>query len=86
MTYGLQTTLVDSEAILDYLSQIWTPLVAFSFLTFFMLYLPCLVTVWATWKETRSLKWTLMSLVVPLVTASVITFAVYQGGRLLGFS
>jgi hypothetical protein len=29
--------------------------------------------------------WTLMSLLVPLVMASVITFAVYQGGRLLGF-
>jgi len=86
MTYGLQATLADSEAILDYLARTWTPLVAFSFLTFYMLYLPCLVTVWATWKETRSLKWTLMSLLVPLVMASVITFAVYQGGRLLGFS
>jgi ferrous iron transport protein B len=86
MTYGLQTTLVDSEAILDYLAQTWTPLVAFSFLTFFMLYLPCLVTVWATWKETHNVKWTLMSLVVPLVTASAITFLVYEGGRLLGFS
>jgi ferrous iron transport protein B len=86
MTYGLQKTLVDSEAILDYLARTWTPLVAFSFLTFFMLYLPCLVTVWATWKETRSVKWTLMSLLVPLVMASVITFAVYQGGRLLRFS
>jgi len=86
MTYGLQTTLADSKAILDYLAQTWTPLVAFSFLTFYMLYLPCLVTVWAIWKETRSLKWTGMGLIVPLVTASVITWLVYQGGRLLGFS
>ena len=86
MTYGLQATLADSEAVLGYLGHTWTPLVAFSFLTFYMLYLPCLVTVWATWKETRNLKWTLMGSVVPLVTASVITFLVYQGGRLLGFS
>jgi ferrous iron transport protein B len=86
MTYGLQTTLVDSEAILDYLAQTWTPLVAFSFLTFFMLYLPCLVTVWATWKETRSLKWMLMSLLVPLVTASLVTFLVYRGGLFLGLA
>jgi len=86
MTYGLQTTLVDSEAILDYLAQTWTPLVAFSFLIFFMLYLPCLVTVWATWKETRSLKWVLMSLLVPLVTASLVTFLVYQGGLFLGLA
>jgi ferrous iron transport protein B len=85
MTYGLQTTLAESETVLDYLAQTWTPLVAFTFLIFFMLYLPCLVTVWATWKETRSLKWTFMSLIVPLVMASVITFAVYRGALLLGF-
>jgi ferrous iron transport protein B len=85
MTYGLQATLADSQAILDYLAQTWTVLVAFSFLTFYMLYLPCLVTVWATWKETRSLKWTMASLLLPLVMASTITFLIYQGGRLMGF-
>jgi ferrous iron transport protein B len=86
MTYGLQTTLADSQTILSHLVGNWTPLVAFSFITFYMLYLPCLVTVWATWKETRSLKWLLMSLLVSMTMASIITFIVYQGGRLLGFS
>jgi ferrous iron transport protein B len=86
MTYGLQATLADSQAILDYLAQTWTTLVAFSFITFFMLYLPCLVTVWATWKETRNLRWTIMSLVLPLVMATAITLLIYQGGCLLGFS
>jgi ferrous iron transport protein B len=86
MTYGLQTTLADSQDILVYLTQTWTPLVAFSFLTFYMLYLPCLVTVWATWKESLSVKWTLTSLLVSLLMASAITVLVYQGGRLLGFS
>jgi ferrous iron transport protein B len=86
MTYGLQATLADSQAILDYLAQRWTMLVAFSFITFYMLYLPCLVTVWATWKETRSLKWTVVSLLLPLVMASAITILIYQGGSLLGFS
>jgi ferrous iron transport protein B len=85
MTYGLQATLADSLTILDYLAQTWTTLVAFSFLTFYMLYLPCLVTVWATWKETRSLKWTMASLLLPLVMASALTFLIYQGGRLMGF-
>jgi ferrous iron transport protein B len=83
MTYGLQTTLADSAAVLDYLAQAWEPLVAFSFLLFYMLYLPCLVTVWATWKETHSPKWTLMSMLLPLAMASIITFLVYQGGHLL---
>jgi len=85
MTYGLQSTLADSQAILDYLAQTWTMLVAFSFLTFYMLYLPCLVTVWATWRETRSLKWTIVSLLLPLMMASAITFFIYQGGLLLAF-
>jgi len=86
MTYGLQTTLVESEQVLNYLPQVWTSLSSYTFVVFFMFYLPCLVTIWATWKETRSLKWTLMSLVVSLLTASAITIMVYQGGRLLGFS
>ena len=85
MTYGLQTTLVESEQVLNYLPQVWTPLSSYTFMVFFMLYLPCLVTVWATWKETRSIKWTSMGLLVPLTIASLITFLVYQGGRLLGF-
>jgi ferrous iron transport protein B len=85
MTYGLQSTLADSQAILDYLAQTWATLVAFSFLTFYMLYLPCLVTVWATWKETRSPKWTIVSLLLPLMMASAITFLIYQGGLLLAF-
>ena len=85
MTYGLQTTLVESEQVLNYLPHAWTPLSSYTFVVFFMLYLPCLVTVWAMWKETRSLKWTLMGLLVPLTIASAITFLVYQGGQLLGF-
>jgi ferrous iron transport protein B len=85
MTYGLQTTLVESEQVLNYLPQVWTSLSSYTFMVFFMLYLPCLVTVWATWKETRSLRWTLMGLLVPLAIASAITLLVYQGGRALGF-
>ena len=86
VTYDLQTTLAESEEILDFLPQSWTPLTAFSFLTFYMFYLPCLVTVWAMWKETRSPKWILVSLLTSLATASLLTFLVYQGGRLLEFS
>ena len=85
MTYGLQTTLVESDQVLNYLPQVWTSLSSYTFVVFFMFYLPCLVTIWAMWKETRSVKWTLMGIVVPLLTASVMTILIYQGGRLLGF-
>jgi len=67
------------------ITQQWSPLVSYSFMVFFMFYLPCLVTMWATWKETRSLKWLTLSLVAPFLTASLLTLLIYQGGRLLGF-
>jgi ferrous iron transport protein B len=85
MTYGLQASLAESTQVLTYLPQVWAPLTSYAFLVFFMLYLPCLVTVWATWKETRSIKWVLMGMAVPLAMAGLTTFLVYQGGRLLGF-
>ena len=87
MTHGVQSTLAETpESVLTRLSQQYSPLTSYAFMVFFMLYLPCLVTVWAAWKETRSVKWVAMSLAVPLVTASAVTVLVYQGGRLLGFS
>ncbi len=86
MTYGLQHTLQDATQLLTGLASSWTPLTAFTFLTFYMLYMPCLVTIWATWKETRSAKWTAMSVLVPLSMAVVVTSVVFWGGRLLGFS
>lgn len=86
MTYGLQSTLVESEAVLDHIAATWTPLVSYTFMAFFMLYVPCLVTVWATWKETGSVKWTLMGVVIPLLMASVVAGIIYHGGRLLGLS
>ncbi|MCD6290635.1 MAG: ferrous iron transport protein B [Anaerolineae bacterium] len=86
MTYGLQSSLSDSRAVLDYLAASWTPLTAYTFMVFYMLYLPCLVTTWATWRETRSLKWTAMGILVPLTVATVITTIVFQVGRLIGLS
>ncbi|NOZ29182.1 MAG: ferrous iron transport protein B [Chloroflexi bacterium] len=86
MTYGLQSSLADSQAVLDYLAASWTPLTAYTFMVFYMLYLPCLVTTWATWKETRSLKWTVLGIVVPLIVATIITTIVFQVGRLIGLT
>lgn len=87
ITHGLQSTLAEtSQSTLAGLAYGWSPLVSYSFLVFFVLYLPCLVTVWAIWKETRRIKWLLMSLAVSLVTATGVTLLIYQGGKLLGFS
>lgn len=86
MTYGLQATLVPSEQVLNYLPKVWSPLSAYAFMVFFTLYMPCLVTLWAVWKETQSLKWTFTAVGVSLAMGSGITWSVYQVGRWLGYA
>jgi ferrous iron transport protein B len=51
---------------------------AFAFIFFILLYVPCLATVAVIRRETCSVKWTIFSVVYPLVLAYVLTFAVYQ--------
>jgi len=86
MTYGLQSSLADSQTILDYLAANWDFLTGYTFMVFYMLYLPCLVTTWATWKETRSLKWTVLGIVVPFLTAAALTTVIYRLGLALGLA
>lgn len=62
----------------------YTPLSAYSFLVFILLYIPCLATVATIKKETGSMKWTIFSMVYPFIIAYVISFIIFQGGNLLG--
>ncbi|WP_163654519.1 ferrous iron transport protein B [Listeria sp. PSOL-1] len=60
----------------------YTPLSAYCFMLFILLYIPCLATVAAIRKETSSFKWTAFAVGYALVTAYVVVFIVYQIGRL----
>jgi len=63
-----------------------TPLTAFTMMIFVLLYLPCLSTVAAIRRETGSVKWMTFSIVYTTSVAWVVSFVVYQGGKLLGLS
>ena len=63
----------------------YTALSAYAFMFFILLYVPCLATVAVIKRETGSAKWTIFSVVYPLVVAYVLTFIIYQVGSLLGF-
>ncbi|MFJ8262183.1 ferrous iron transport protein B [Rummeliibacillus sp. NPDC094406] len=67
------------------LTQAYTPLSAFSFIVFILLYVPCLATVGTIKKETGSTKWTYFSIIYALILAYIISLIIYQGGKLLGF-
>jgi len=56
----------------------FTPATALAFLVVQMLFVPCVATVAAMWQETRSLRWTLFSVVLLLVLSFGMGILVYQ--------
>ncbi|MED3661534.1 ferrous iron transport protein B [Ureibacillus sp. FSL K6-8385] len=74
----------DGESLQHIVSGVFTPLSAYSFMVFILLYVPCLATVATIKKETDSKKWMLFSIIYGLMVAYTISFIIYQGGRLLG--
>ncbi|AWB43931.1 ferrous iron transport protein B [Paenibacillus sp. CAA11] len=76
----------DSGGLQQQISTAFTPLQGLSFMTFVLLYTPCLATVGVLRKETASWRWTLFSIGYSLLLAYFIALIVYQGGLLLGFS
>lgn len=64
------------------LSQYFTPLSAYSFLAFTLLYIPCLATLATIRRESNSLKWPLFSIILHTIIAWLISFIIYQIGSL----
>ncbi|MFO1442733.1 ferrous iron transport protein B [Bacillus sp. Bva_UNVM-123] len=76
----------DEATLQGLLANYFTPLAAYSFMVFILLYIPCLATVATIYKETGSKKWTAFSIGYALVIAYLLALIIYQGGKLLGFS
>ncbi len=60
------------------LTNLFTPLQAFSFLVFSLLYIPCLSTVGVMYQETKSAKTTAMMVGFGLLIAYIMSLLVYQ--------
>ncbi len=64
----------------------WTMLTAVNLMLFALLHNPCATTIMTIYKETKSLKWATVSVVVTLGTAIVVTFLTASIARLLGWA
>src|SRR6185295_18180990 len=64
---------------------VYTPLVGLSLMLFFALACQCMSTLAAVRRETRSWAWPVFLFAYMSALAWVASFAVYQGGRALGF-
>ncbi|MCG8569119.1 MAG: ferrous iron transport protein B [Spirochaetes bacterium] len=74
------------QPVQDIISKEFTPLQAFSFMVFVLLYLPCFVVVVAVKQEFKKWKWPLFIIFYQTLLAWTVSFLVYQGGLLLGFT
>ena len=67
------------------LQALFTPLSAYAFMIFTLLYMPCIAAFSAIRREMNNWRWTLTAVLYQTGVAWLISFLVYQGGRLLGF-
>ena len=75
----------DEEGTMSVVQEIFTPLSAYSFMAFCLLYVPCFAAIGAIKQETNSWKWPLTMAGITLVTAYIVSFLIYNVGLLAGF-
>ncbi|MDX9768883.1 MAG: ferrous iron transport protein B [Tenuifilaceae bacterium] len=63
--------------------KVYTPLSAFSFLLFILIYFPCVAVIAAIKKESGSWKWAAFTIFYTTALAWLVSFAFYQIGNLL---
>lgn len=87
LTPGLTLFNADNEgqdtALTTALQAAFTPLTAFAFMVFVLLYIPCIATVSAQAHE-FGWRWALFSMVIMLTVPWALAVLIYQGGKLLG--
>lgn len=88
MGYLSTGSLMDVDGIEDlkriFLDHGWTWITALNMMLFSLLHYPCGTTLINIYKETKSVKWTFWSFMIPTGIAFLVTFAVAQLARLLG--
>lgn len=75
---AIRSLLVDQQG--------WTLLTAINLMLFSLLHNPCGTTIITIFKETRSYQWAVMSVVITLGTAFIVTFLTATLARLAGWS
>lgn len=84
-TYGTMMGVGENRAALSTsLQSVFTPLTAYAFMAFTLIYTPCLATVAVVKKETGSWRWTAFAVGYSLALAWLVAFAIYRFGLMFG--
>ncbi|MDR0900793.1 MAG: ferrous iron transport protein B [Methanobrevibacter sp.] len=76
----------DEEGITGVVQNTFTPLSAYAFMAFVLLYVPCFAAIGTVKQETNSWKWPIAMIAITTIAAYTVSFVIYQGGTLLGFA
>jgi ferrous iron transport protein B len=86
--FGIVTVSAEQEAPPTELSaalhHAFTPLSAYAFLVFVLLYVPCITFIASMVHELGKWKWAGITILYQILLAWLTSFIVYQGGRILG--
>lgn len=78
MSYLSTGTMIEIDSIEEmrqlFVSNGWTTLTCINIMLFSLLHFPCATTLWTINKETQSIKWTLVSFIIPTVIAVLVCF------------
>ena len=87
-TFGVATMSAEEEeetaGLKSVIAKSFTPLSAYAFMAFVLLYLPCFIVLVAMRDELGSWKWAGVTIVYQSILAWVVAFIIYQGGRIIG--
>lgn len=84
--YGIEGATEESESLRAALQGAFTPLSAYAFMAFVLIYMPCVATLGVIKQETGSWKWTLFAVVYELLLAYVVSLAIIGLGHIIGFA
>ncbi|MFH1307140.1 MAG: ferrous iron transport protein B [Candidatus Micrarchaeota archaeon] len=75
----------EEGALGEIIANKFTPLSAYAFMIFSLVYMPCIAAIAAIRNETKSWKWALFAIGYTLALAWILACAIYQIGMALGF-
>ena len=89
MAYMATNTLLDTSSATELHALLvangWTWVTAVSTMLFCLMHWPCSTSCLTIYKETQSLKWTLLAFAIPTVVGMFFCFVFTQAMHLLGF-
>ncbi|MBM4306516.1 MAG: ferrous iron transport protein B [Deltaproteobacteria bacterium] len=85
-TFGIASLQAEEEqeGLRAVIQSSFSPLTAYAFMAFVLLYMPCVVVLIAMRHEFMTWKWSGIAFAYQMVLAWIVAFVIYQGGKLLG--